>query len=57
MLRFNGSDDRYSVALWSKNIEQNDEPVYALNLSKGYGYDYTTVGEPRLFGLDVTVNF
>jgi iron complex outermembrane receptor protein len=57
MLRFNGSDDRYSVALWSKNIEQNDEPVYALNLSKGYGYDYTAVGEPRLFGLDVTVNF
>jgi iron complex outermembrane receptor protein len=57
MLRFTSSDQSYSIALWAKNLEQNDEPAYALNLSQGYGYDYTAVGEPRLFGLDFTVNY
>jgi len=56
-LRFDDASERYSISLWVKNIEENDEPIYALSLSSGYGYDYTAVGAPRTYGADFTLRF
>ena len=57
LLHFDDSANRYSVSLWAKNLEDNDEPIYALSLSGGYGYDYTVVGAPRTYGVDFTYRF
>jgi len=57
LLHFDDSADRYTIALWAKNLENNDEPIYALSLSGGYGYDYTAVGAPRTYGVDFTYRF
>ncbi|MEH6592755.1 MAG: TonB-dependent receptor [Halioglobus sp.] len=57
LIRFDDSGERYSVSLWVKNVEENDEPIYALSLSSGYGYDYTVVGAPRQYGVDFTLRF
>ncbi|MEH6550699.1 MAG: TonB-dependent receptor [Pseudomonadales bacterium] len=57
LLRFDDAADRYSVSMWMTNVEENDEPIYALSLSQAYGYDYTAVGAPRQYGIDVTVRF
>jgi iron complex outermembrane receptor protein len=57
LLHFDDSADRYTIALWAKNLENNDEPIYALSLSGGYGYDYTVVGAPRTYGVDFTYRF
>ena len=56
-LRFDDAADRYSLTMWMTNIEENDEPIYALSLSQAYGYDYTAVGAPRQYGVDLTVRF
>jgi iron complex outermembrane receptor protein len=57
LLHFDDAADRYTIALWAKNLENNDEPIYALSLSGGYGYDYTVVGAPRTYGVDFTYRF
>ena len=57
LLHFDDAADRYTIALWAKNLEKNDEPIYALSLSGGYGYDYTAVGAPRTYGVDFTYRF
>lgn len=50
-------DDKFSSAVWVKNISDNDEPIYAINLQGGFGYDYYTVGLPRRVGVDFTYRF
>lgn len=56
-LSWDSVDDTVSVALWVKNIEDNDEPSYAINLQGGFGYDYYAVGLPRRMGVDFTYRF
>ncbi|NIB41610.1 TonB-dependent receptor [Pseudomaricurvus alkylphenolicus] len=54
---WDSADDRMTVALWIKNIGDNDDPTYAINLQGGFGYDYYTVGLPRRMGLDLSYRF
>jgi iron complex outermembrane recepter protein len=56
-LSWDSVDDSISIALWVKNIENNDEPSFAINTQGGFGFDYYTVGLPRRMGVDVTYRF
>ncbi|GAB3101470.1 TonB-dependent receptor [Aestuariicella hydrocarbonica] len=56
-LTWDSADDALSLAFWVKNLEDNDEPSYAINLQTGFGYDYYTVGLPRRMGVDFTYRF
>jgi|TARA_B110000902_G_scaffold253734_1_gene316766 iron complex outermembrane receptor protein len=51
------SDDDWSASLWVKNIGENDEKTYAINLQGSFGFDYNTVGSPLTFGADFTYEF
>ncbi len=56
-LSWRSADGAWVASLWVKNIEENDEPSYAINLQGGFGYDYVTVGLPRRWGADVEYRF
>ena len=54
-------DNHLSFALWGKNL--GDEQYLSYGLAQrnpsdgGLGFDYTLVGEPRTYGLEVTVRY
>ncbi len=50
----NGS---YTASLWVKNLEENDEPTYAINLQGGFSFDYYSMPLPRRYGIDFNYNF
>jgi iron complex outermembrane receptor protein len=50
-------DESYDVSLWIKNIEENDEPVYAINAQQTFMFDYYIMPMPRHFGLDANWRF
>jgi outer membrane receptor protein involved in Fe transport len=56
-----GKEQRWSFALWGKNLANREYLSYGLaqrNLEDGgLGFDYTLVGEPRTFGLEATARF
>ena len=56
-----GKEQRWSFALWGKNLGNREYLSYGLaqrNLEDGgLGFDYTLVGEPRTFGLEATARF
>lgn len=56
-----GSRQQYEVAVWGKNLANRQYLVYGLpqrNPSDGgLGFDYSLVGEPRTFGIEVTARF
>jgi hypothetical protein len=56
-LSWDSEDDKMGVALWVKNISDNDEPMYSINLQGGFGYNYNTVGLPRRMGVDFNYRF
>ncbi len=56
-LSWDSEDDKVGMAFWVKNIGDNDEPIYSINLQSGFGYDYYTVGLPRRMGVDFTYRF
>ena len=51
----------YSVGAWIKNITNRQYLAYALNQKDAdtgaLGFDYALVGEPRTYGVDVTLRF
>jgi iron complex outermembrane receptor protein len=49
-------DERFSVALWGRNLTNRFYYVYGLNLNAFY-QDYLTRGAPRTFGIEGTVRF
>jgi iron complex outermembrane receptor protein len=51
------SDESYDVSLWIKNIEENNEPVYAINAQQTFMFDYYIMPMPRHYGLDVNWRF
>lgn len=50
-------DDCFGVVIWVKNIENNDELLYLINLQGGFGYDYYVVGLLCRVGLDFSYCF
>jgi iron complex outermembrane receptor protein len=54
-------DHQYEVAIWGKNLANKQYLVYGLPqklpADGGLGFDYTLVGEPRTYGLEVTARF
>lgn len=50
-------DDSYDLSLWIKNIEENNEPVYAINAQQTFMFDYYIMPMPRHYGLDINWRF
>jgi len=53
---FESSDDRYTVALWVKNIEDKTYKTYSIDL-QALGWDYNHLGAPRTLGVEASVRF
>lgn len=49
-------DDRFSIALWGKNLTNKFYYVYGLNLNAFY-QDYFARGAPRTYGVEATMRF
>jgi iron complex outermembrane receptor protein len=54
---WSSANESYDVSLWIKNIEENNEPVYAINAQQTFMFDYYIMPMPRHFGLDVNLRF
>jgi len=56
-----GHDNHWSFAVWGKNLADKQYLTYGLAQRNaedgGLGFDYTLVGEPRTYGLEVTVRY
>jgi iron complex outermembrane recepter protein len=55
-LSFAAPADRWGVALWVKNIADEDYFVGAFDLA-GFGFDQLVVGAPRTYGLTLSVRW
>ena len=49
-------DERFSVALWGKNLTNKFYYTYGLNLNAFY-LDYLARGAPRTYGVEATMRF
>ena len=54
-LKLESADSRWSVSIWTKNAFEEEYVTSAIDLQTFFGYDYTHVGAPRTFGVDVTM--
>ncbi len=52
-----GSAEEYSVALWGKNLSDEEYDTYAINLQQGFGLDYFLGGAPRSYGIEVSYKY
>lgn len=55
--RLSWSNGAYEVALWAKNILEEEYYTYGLNLQNGFGLDYLVAGAPRTYGIQVRAEF
>ncbi len=44
------------LAVWGKNLTEEEYRTSAIDLA-GFGYDYSHIGAPRMFGAEVTFRF
>ena len=51
------NDGRYQIALWGKNITDEEYKTYSINLQASFGIDYYMIGDPMMYGLEATYNF
>ncbi|MGI9212075.1 MAG: TonB-dependent receptor [Methylococcaceae bacterium] len=56
-IAYNDSKGRYTLALHSENLLDENYDVYAVNLASGFGYNSFLPGPPRRYGFDVSVKF
>ena len=51
----------FGIGVWVKNLANRQYLAYALNQKDAdtglLGFDYALVGEPRTYGVDVTLRF
>ena len=52
-----GASEDYTIALWGKNLTDEQYDSYAINLQAGFGFDYFQQGMPRTYGLEVTYRY
>jgi len=55
--RLSWSNGRYEVALWGRNLLEEEYYTYGLNLQNGFGLDYLVAAAPRTYGVQVRANF
>ncbi len=55
-LKLSSPIDSWQVALWVKNLADEEYKTSAIDLSS-FGYDYAHIGAPRTFGVDFRYNF
>lgn len=55
-IALSGAEDKWEVALWSKNITDEEYIAY-LNDLNGLGFVLTTVGDPITYGVSLTYNY
>ena len=55
-LSWDSAGGTFGFALWVKNIEDNDEPTFGINLG-AIGSNYFTLGLPRRMGVDFAYRF
>jgi iron complex outermembrane receptor protein len=53
---YRSPDDRFSVGVWGKNLNNNEAVTWAIN-PQVFGIKFTTVPYPRRWGVDFNVNF
>lgn len=53
-ISYTSPDRRYSISLWGKNL--TDE-IYRERVSALFGDEYSTMGPPRFYGAEFTMNF
>lgn len=51
------NDESYSIALWVKNLLDEEYDVYGINLQAGFGHDNYMGGKPRTWGAELTLRF
>ena len=56
-LQFDSSDDNWSVAVWSKNLADEEYRTSAIDLQASFGFDYSHIGTPRTYGAELTYRF
>ncbi len=54
-LTFESADSQWAVSLWGRNLFEEEYVTSAIDLQTFFGYDYTHVGAPRTYGLDLTL--
>jgi iron complex outermembrane recepter protein len=56
-LYYTTSDDRWQIGLWATNLTNQEYRTSAINLLDSFGFDYSHIGSPRVYGADVTFRF
>ncbi len=54
---FSDPGERYQLALWMRNIFDEEYSNYAINLQSGFGYNYFMDAAPRAYGVDFTIMY
>ncbi len=56
-LQFDSSNEDWSVALWVKNLADEEYRSSGIDLQASFGYDYSHIGAPRTYGAELTYRF
>ncbi|WP_339669500.1 TonB-dependent receptor [Dasania marina] len=56
-ISFSPSESDVTVALWGKNLTDQEYKLYGINLSEAFGYNYTIRGAPRTYGIELSTTF
>jgi iron complex outermembrane receptor protein len=56
-LQFDSSAEDWSVALWVKNLADEEYRSSGIDLQSSFGYDYRHIGAPRTYGAEFTYRF
>jgi iron complex outermembrane receptor protein len=56
-LQFDSSNEDWSVALWVKNLADEEYRSSGIDLQASFGYDYSHIGAPRTYGAEFTYRF
>ncbi|MCB1698028.1 MAG: TonB-dependent receptor [Halioglobus sp.] len=56
-LQFDAASDRWSAALWVRNLAEEEYRTSVIDLQASFGFDYSHVGAPRTYGAELTYRF
>ena len=56
-MQFDSSNENWTVALWVKNLADEEYRTSAIDLQTSFGYDYSQIGAPRTYGAELTYRF
>ena len=57
MLTFQSANANWAVSVWGKNLFEEKYHTSILDLQGFFGYNYTHVGAPRTYGVEVTYRY